>query len=1459
MGIFGSSDNGPTKLNSIKITQSAQGLPLPVVMGRGRVQQSLLWQNGFSIETVSAGKGGGKGAGFLYSADTICGLCEGPVLSINDVWYNNTWLSNSTGSENTTVATAGIYTPQGASTFTSDSGVSIVNTYSQTAQSAGAPSGTTLSGSDLAPMQNVPYGTTLSQGQYSFNPESIGTFNLTAVANASGGNTVYTGSITGGAANAFVGYMFIIQGFTHGVNNSGSNDATTGYICVASTATTLTLANPSGTAESHAATAQEPGNTYHFSAVDAAAATPIVLGYTFRLQYIRAQEIDVIPTGLSLNIGQPYYYGVDMGVSYYGEDNPLNGIALISVATNPPTVTGTYHFISSGKSTNGNTYKFAPGDLHQEVLATYQYQNLAAGGNNAQGNSKDIPTTLNFTLFNGVQGQAPWSLLTDTFPGEALGYTSTAFAGFNPMELGESANVPNITYEIQTADQYGGGIVDCNPIQCITQVLTNPVWGLGAGAQPFPLQCIDNGPYGTWGFATGTPNLASTPNTVTTGPVTVKAYSSTGAGWPGLGGTLLSTTTVNTPVFNQVIPNYPITGFQKQPGAPDGGGYKLTPMVAVETTSNGSLLDTKVIGGTTNTTFILDMTGVFTIPAPGTYTFFVNYANFSSWAFYIQSATLVSGGVTPPASNTISQGGGHTPFPTTGPTTSFTKVGEQSNTGGAHPTPSTIYVSFTAAGTYGYEACYTQSLQVNGDSGQANSYFQITAANGKNPVKPTGGVGTVGAVILPTVLPGQRVTGTTAFNWFAANGYFISPVLDKQDSASSTMSKWMEAGMCANFYSEGLLKLVPYGDTSTAGNGVTWLAPADYVVSLDDTCFIAKDGEEPVRISRTAWQDGFNSVQVKWTNRQNQYSPEVTPEFIQAAINRFGLRLEDPIDFGFITTLVAATFTANMRVKRMVNIRNNYQFDLPYTYSYLEPMDLVLITTSSSWATSGLSNANLGVVNLPVRITKVVDDPTAGLQITAEDYPYGVGMPVLFNKATNASTPVADLYALPGDSEIVAFEAYSRLTMQQGNQIWIGATGASNNWGGCDIYVSQDNESYLQIGTIKSRARMGELAANFSTGSDPDMDNELIVDMAVNSPPLEAGADSDADAGNTLCFVDGEIVSYSTCTVTSNGQFTMNLGAPSVAGYIRRGLMGSSIAAHMAGSLFLRLDNTIFKYTYDPTWYGKTIYFKFLSFNQFQNSTQGLEDVDAVPFTVPGVNGGPVDVSSGLVLVQQPPLIKPAPPIIGVGRLGWNELIQGATMLMNTSPTSPYFTARGCTITYDSSTAQGSNFSTESGTKFSGFGGAQVVNIASPVTNPGVGAITYTAVLTPGYNVIGGGLSLLFGMADGTVWAGADSYCGFQMTKPGNGAMGNWILRSHANGSGVYNQDSGVVSVNGASTTLSFTINAAGTLVTFSINGVVVGTSTDVPTIPLGLMFLYQSGSFSGNGECAVTSLTLEY
>lgn len=88
------------------------------------------------------------------------------------------------------------------------------------------------------------------------NASAFATLTLTSVASAASDSTaVYTGTITGGGGNAFVGYFFTVAGFTTGANNGT-------FFVVASNATTLTVINAAAAAQTHAATATQSTSVY---------------------------------------------------------------------------------------------------------------------------------------------------------------------------------------------------------------------------------------------------------------------------------------------------------------------------------------------------------------------------------------------------------------------------------------------------------------------------------------------------------------------------------------------------------------------------------------------------------------------------------------------------------------------------------------------------------------------------------------------------------------------------------------------------------------------------------------------------------------------------------------------------------------------------------------------------------------------------------------------------------------------------------------------------------------------------------------------------------------------------------------------------------------------------------------------------------------------------------------------
>jgi len=662
---------------------------------------------------------------------------------------------------------------------------------------------------------------------------------------------------------------------------------------------------------------------YTFGA--AMAGKTVTVSYTYYYYYYDTEETDIIPsTGpYQITVTNAANFKADLGVAY----DP-SGIALTKISSGTP-ASGQYK-VSSG------VYTFAAADANKAVTISYEWQN--------QTTEPNAPNTLGYTFFSGTLGQSVWPFLTSNFPGAALGYSQIAHVDFQTLYLGEAATVPPLTFEMMGRDQYGSGIVDCNPADCILDMLTSTDAGIGAGS-----------------------------------PLTF-----------------------------------------------------------------------------------------------------------------------------PPA--------------------------------------------------------YVGSL-------------------------------------------------SQARKCWSAYSFFISNAYKNQQDAQSVLAAWLEAGQVGAFWSEGVLKFVPYADTSAAGNGQIYVANTQPIVQLDDSDFIAGENEDPIKITEKEAPDRFNRVAIDWVVRSNSYNHDILYEEDLSDIQANGLRQEGPTTYEFIKTLAAAQYAASTRVKRLVYIYRQYAFNLSWIYSYLEPMDIVLIADPRLWGSY-----------IPVRIISIEDDPKNGLAITAENFPWGTATASLFTKQT--VTPSFPLQGGQDPGSInppIIFEAPNRITgaapgasAQAGYYLGFGICGANPaNWGGCNVWMSEDGNTYKYAGTVYYPSRMGVLTANFPSGSDPDTVNTCSVDLSESSANLTSASTADADADRTLCLVDNELISYSTATLVAGSLYNLTT-------YIRRGQMTTAIAAHTTGAPFLRLDDSVFYWQYDATMIGKTLYFKFTSFNTLTQMEQELSQVTAYTITPSG-------------------------------------------------------------------------------------------------------------------------------------------------------------------------------------------------------------------------------------------------
>lgn len=204
----------------------------------------------------------------------------------------------------------------------------------------------------------------------------------------------------------------------------------------------------------------------------------------------------------------------------------------------------------------------------------------------------------------------------------------------------------------------------------------------------------------------------------------------------------------------------------------------------------------------------------------------------------------------------------------------------------------------------------------------------------------------------------------------AAN-LLISPAFTEQRPAYETINEIVEAVNCAVVPSPDGLKIRSFGDSAITGNGVTFTPDLTPVYHLTDDDYIGED--EPVRVRRSRDTDAYNHVQIEYINRYNQYNTETTEAKDQANIEMFGLRTEDPVESHYFCEPKIARHAAQLRLQRLLYVRNEYEFTLGWKYCRLEPMDIVTITDEA-----------LGLNQFPVRITRIEEDEFGELTITAE-------------------------------------------------------------------------------------------------------------------------------------------------------------------------------------------------------------------------------------------------------------------------------------------------------------------------------------------------------------------------------------------------------------------------------------------------------------------------------------------
>uniref|UniRef100_UPI0025EE337A phage tail protein n=1 Tax=Selenomonas sp. F0473 TaxID=999423 RepID=UPI0025EE337A len=439
--------------------------------------------------------------------------------------------------------------------------------------------------------------------------------------------------------------------------------------------------------------------------------------------------------------------------------------------------------------------------------------------------------------------------------------------------------------------------------------------------------------------------------------------------------------------------------------------------------------------------------------------------------------------------------------------------------------------------------------------------------------------------------PEQYLADTTQFsNYCRAHGIYFSPAYDSQTESHELIAALLQAANSAPVWSQGKLKFVPYGLTECKANGVTYTPPVAplYDITYDDLVY--EEGSPPVVIKPNLAADRYNMQSVEILNRKNDYNVEPIKATDDADISQRGIRPADNIEMHFITLPDVAQFAAQAILQRKLYVVAQYEFTLTWRHCLLDPMDVVTIT-----------DPLLGLDHYPVRILSIEEDAELNLKITAEDCPDGVNSPTIYTTQA-AERPKANYNIDPGSiRQPIVFPAPPALTAS-GYETWIAVCGESKYWGGCGVWASTDGDTYKRIGSISAAARMGVLI------DDVAPEDHMMRVQLLGGDELRSGSADDMRALRTAVYINGEVMAYQAAQLTGTMRYELSP--------LLRGGYDTACKLHAAGSPFCRLDEAIFKYSYDQAQLGHTIYLKFTSFNIFGASEQSLADVKAYPYTL---------------------------------------------------------------------------------------------------------------------------------------------------------------------------------------------------------------------------------------------------
>lgn len=416
----------------------------------------------------------------------------------------------------------------------------------------------------------------------------------------------------------------------------------------------------------------------------------------------------------------------------------------------------------------------------------------------------------------------------------------------------------------------------------------------------------------------------------------------------------------------------------------------------------------------------------------------------------------------------------------------------------------------------------------------------------------------------------------------AADILISTPPEQKSAKAQSIINDIAEITNSLVFWSTDRLKIVPLADKPVGD----WTPENQIQYDLTADDFIAGTDGQLILYKRKDTSEAYNEATVEFINRANSYEKETVSFEVVADVQKNGLKPASKKTAHYLYTKARAQYYAEQLAMKRLYSKTQYTFRLDWAFCTLEVGDLVTLTDEACQ------------LNKQIAVITAVNEAADGqLEFTAEGKPAGTYAPARYDVHENERPFVDYNQEAPSINDVAIFQTVGDVG---GNQVFIGVN-APSGWGGCSVWLSDNDENYARVGSITQQARMGRTLTALSNTGDG-------VSVKLNQGSIKGGTHIDAERANTLSWIDGEALSYEGAQLQTDGNYKLT-------GLVR-GQYATIPTDHASGTRFIRIDEALYRHTYRKEDIGKTVYLKFTSMNLFGTNEQGLDEVQAYPYKI---------------------------------------------------------------------------------------------------------------------------------------------------------------------------------------------------------------------------------------------------